>query len=174
MTFYAVLYHDADEIGVAYSAADSNLLFLPYSGTVEDWQGLKLSLHDGGFADYQPNDLGCRLCSSRLRDIFDNVKGRKDYFQWLDVILQTAQEERVYYIMHFPDPPDVLDRKSTIFADNFVVKPVLKPDRLTGHEVFTYPMNEGLPLIISDKIKAVLERENITGIEYRPIPMVDS
>jgi len=122
---YKVLFDDRGIYGVAKTPNKGPHFTLPDSGTVEDWQTLILELVEGDFADYLPSNLGCRLCSKRLKDLLESHASSVDELQWLPVIVREGTEQRPYSILHFPNPPDVLNKEKSIFARDFVVKPVL-------------------------------------------------
>ena len=77
LDYYAVLYADEKGVGVAYSRS-ADLLFLPYSGTVDNWDVPTVDLRDGGFSDYQSSNFAGRLCSARLRDVLERQKSAYD------------------------------------------------------------------------------------------------
>ena len=146
---YAILFAD-DDSGVGYARDQSEILHLPYTGTVDDWAPLLVDLHEGGYADYQGSDLGWRLCSERLRQIFDDAAGNSDVFQWLPVTVIWGSAERPHYVLHFPEPPDLLDVTETLYGpDDLVIRPAFRRSALEGHNVFCYPNNEGLRLYVS-------------------------
>ena len=166
LDYYAILYADEEAVGVAYGRS-SELLLLPYSGTVDDWDVPTLDLREGGFADYQPSNLVVRLCSARLRNVLEQQKSAYDIFQWLDVVVESPAERRTYYILHFPEPPDVLDADKTLFAGgDFVVKPVFSRAKVSAHSVFSYVKGGGLSLFVSSDVRSVLESHGLTGMQF--------
>jgi hypothetical protein len=105
--------------------------------------------------------------------LLDRTASREDLIQWLRVIVRKGDQERSYYILHFPSPPDVLNKELTIFAgEDFVVKPVLSAHALRMHRVFSYPKNEGLPLFVAEEVKREIEAVGCTGLDLTPVPVV--
>src|SRR5690242_6574940 len=92
------------------------IFLLPYSGSVTDWTSLSLLLTNGDFVDYLASDLGCRLCSSRLKSLIQAHASDLDVLQWLPVTVMCSSDAKDYFILHFPSPPDILNRDDTIFA----------------------------------------------------------
>jgi hypothetical protein len=91
--------------------------------------------------------------------------------QWLEVAVRTQEEERRYYILHFPQPPDVLDKNKTIFAGDFVVKAVLSTEAVVGHRVFGYPRCGCLRLFISEEVRTAIIEEQCIGMDISKAPL---
>lgn len=138
---------------------------LPKIGHFNNWNPLTLDLVDGEFADFLGSNLGCRLCSDRLKSILDSHASVDDDIQWLPVVVQQTTLKKTYSILHFPNPPDILHKNKTIFLDDFVVKPVLSADAIGQHKVFSYPRGGELPLFITQSVKEAIDREGCTGME---------
>src|SRR5262245_43219392 len=151
--YYKVLFQEEQNLGVGHSIEQSDLFFLPDTGKVTNWKPIILELRDGDYPDYLASNLGCRLCSERLKTVLDEHASPSDSLQWLEVLVNKQGGDRRYFILHFPEPPDVLDKKKTMFAGDFVVKAVLSRDAIGGHRVFAYPKCGCLPLFISDEVK---------------------
>jgi len=92
--------------------------------------------------------------------------------QWFDTIIKDIQgESRVYYILHFPEQLNVLDRDRTIFAINdFVVKAVLSYDLISDQNVFTFPSAGRGRFIVSEKVKKNILKEKCTGVSFSIAP----
>ena len=167
-----VLFDDEGVYGVAYDAEGSELFTLPYSGEVENWQSLVLELREGDFADYLASDLGCRLCSERLRTILQDHASPDDMIQWLNVEVRKGKASRPYAILHFTSPPDVLNKTKSIMAGDFVVKAVFSKDAIGQHQVFAYPQAGELKLFITDGVKRAIQSAKCTGMEISRCPVV--
>lgn len=169
---YAILFAD-DDSGMAYTRGECPISDLPYNGRVDNWIPLVLDLREGYYADYQGSDLAWRLCSDRLREILDDATGELDVFQWLPVTVISESEDRAYYILHFPEPPDVLGVAETLYAaPNLVIKPAFRRNAMTDHSVFSYPANDGLSLFVTDTVKGRIEAAGCTGLEFWPMRVV--
>lgn len=166
MKYYNVFLEEADDLGTGRSGNDVEI-DLPDSGPVTDWHVPKLDLVGGGFPDYLASDLGCRICSSRMRKILDSEKSETDVVQWLPVSVKANGGVRRYWLLHFPEPVEALGTR-TIWQDKFVVKAVLSESRLRGHAVFTYPGDEGLALVVNERVKDALALAECTGLECAP------
>ncbi|GHT33565.1 hypothetical protein FACS1894214_5300 [Planctomycetales bacterium] len=64
-----------------------NYYFMPYTGRINDWQTFHCHIVQGaGFEDYQAN-AHFRMCSQRLKDLFENSKGAEDKIDWATNVL---------------------------------------------------------------------------------------
>lgn len=168
---YQMLFNDEGVFGVAESVDNSDLLVLPYDGIVENWHPLRLKITEGEFADYLANDLGGRLCSERLKNVLQQHASPSDELQWLPVEVKGDEENRSYAILHFPKPPDILNKNKSIYAGDFVVKPVFLKDAISRHHVFAYSKAGHLKLFVSEPVKLAIEAEGCTGIEFSEAPV---
>ena len=169
--YFKVLFDDKGVFGVAHTVEKRDLFMLPYAGIVEDWQPMTLELRQGAFADYLASNLGCRLCSDRLRNILQSHSAPEDHLQWLAVEVRRGSQNRTYSILHFPNPPEVLNKDRSIFAGDFVVKPVLSRDAIGCHRVFSYPKSGELRMFIAEPVKRAIEAAGCTGMELSPAPV---
>ena len=170
-TYYQLLFQEEDALGVAHAPTPTQGLILPSLGLVESWKPLQFWLKDGKYPDYLANDLGYRLCSERLRGILDRYASPIDLLQWLEAEIRSTTDSRKYYILHFPNSPNVLDPNRTIVAGNFVVKAVLSKCAVDGHHVFGYPNCGQLPLFVSDDVRQAIKKEKCIGIHIAGVPM---
>ena len=169
--YYRLLAAEDYNFGVAYDAAGSTLFLLPDEGRAEGWMPKVLGLREGGYADYLASELGCRLCSERLKGILEEGASELDVLQWLEVEVTKGEEKRRYYILHFPMPPDVLDGSRTLYAAaDVVVKAVLSKDRAEGHRVFGFPKAGMLRTIVSKEVKRAIEAAKCTGLSFSKMP----
>lgn len=168
--YFRILFDDQGTFGVAYTVVKQRMFTLPDSGLVQDWKPPSLELRKGEFADYLASDLGCRLCSERLRSILQENASPDDELQWLDIEVSRGSERRVYSILHFPNPPDIVSKEGSIFAGDFVVKPVLLRAAIGNHTVFSYPKAGELMLFVAESVKRAIEAVGCTGIEFSRVP----
>jgi hypothetical protein len=164
-TYYKVLFDEDNVFGIAKTIEDGGLFTLPYAGIVKGWQPLILDLIEGDFADYLSSNLGCRMCSTSLQDILSTHASSDDELQWLPVSVRRGVEHRTYSILHFPNPPDVLNKAKSIFAGGFVVKPVLSGSAIGNRRVFSFPKGGELPLFVDEQVKIAIETAGCTGLE---------
>jgi len=173
MNCYEILHKDEEHLGVGYTLRKLPLFLAPTRGEIRDWKLVVLELRDGDYPDYLASNYCMRICSEQMRAVLDAHATNNDHLQWLDVIVKRGEEERKYYHLHFPAPPNVLDRERTIYAgdEDFVIQPVLSRDAVTGHNVFTYPAST-VALIVTDPVRADIKRKALTGMEIMKMPIV--
>lgn len=174
MRYFKALFDDEGPYGVAYRVDKEQFFQLPYDGVIPDWEPIRLKLREGELTDYLASDLGCRLCSDRLRDILEAHAAPSDALQWLATDVYQGSTRTQYWILHFPDPPDVLARDHSIFAaeSDFVVKPVLSADAAAPHHVFAYLRAGQAKLFVADPVRVAIVRTGCTGMEFSPIVCV--
>jgi hypothetical protein len=171
--FYNIERIESKLFGVAYASNERDFDELNEGLIPENWQTPYFNLAEGGFADFQANDLDWILCSKKLQKIIKQNASAVDKLVWLDSKITLDGETRNYSILHFPFRPDVLSKeKSLILENGFVVKPTLERKKVCGHNVFSYPSGE-FSLIVSEKVKRAIESENCTGIEFLEISTYD-
>ena len=153
--------------GVAYIKNYNELYLLPKEGTVTEWETKHFYLKDGEYTDCLPANIGCRLCSKKMRDILERNKSNKDALQWLDAEVESeAGEKRQYFILHFPVLEDVLDKRKSKYAGNILTKHVINPKACAGHEVFSYIEESTLSFIVSQKVREELKKAGCRGLIY--------
>jgi len=138
-------------------------------GNVSEWDVPELAL-PGRPSDYLANDLGLRLCSTRMRSVLDDSIGPDDRIQWLPAkVRDSSATSHDYWVLHMVDLPDVLDPHQSILARNtFVVKPVVSADRVGSHKVFSFP-GATTRLIIAESVKRSLEAAACTGVDFAKV-----
>lgn len=163
--YYDIVNGGDETLGVAFADREE-LFFLPDPGIVKDWEPMTLELRDGEFADFQADNLGCRLCSDRLKRILEEHASPDDDLQWLPVTVRQGRKRRAYWILHFPNPPDIVNKKKSVYDYGSLTDLVLLESRIGGHQVFSYPTGGQLPLLISEKVKRAIQAARCTGMEF--------
>jgi hypothetical protein len=148
-----------------------SLYFLPNEGMVNDWKTIHCHLVQGeGFEDYQATVHGFRMCSQRLKDLFENNKGAEDKIQWLSATVTWNGETRPYYVLHFYESMDVVDpiaskwNPETKMFDT--IHPVFVREKIVNHNVFTIPRHS-IILVVKPFIVKEMKRQKMTGMAYR-------
>ena len=138
---------------------------------VTDWDPPQLIMVGGDPQDYLANDLGLRLCSSRMREVVESGVGEESPIQWLPVkVKDGAGANHVYWALRVVHMPDVLDSKrSIVVRGTFVVKPVLARERSAGKQIISFP-GATTRLIVSGELRDSL-LESCTGVDFSPVPV---
>src|SRR5258708_26799635 len=112
--------HFADEPGLAVAQAPDDVDLgnrLLAGGEVTDWKVLNFVLDEGVQVDYLANSFAFRLCSQKLRDVIDGNSAKEDVVQWLPAVVTGVDGvEMVHWVLHFPDPPAVLNVSKSLMA----------------------------------------------------------
>ncbi len=132
-------------------------------GEVQEWPDLRYVLPRGRFADFLKTVNGMAVFSERLREVLDAHAGPADRFQWIPAWVRLQEQERAYWVLHFPSPPDVLHRDASTWGPGGVIRWVLDPARLQGHEVLrakdVTSMNH---VVVSETVLAALKHAGVT------------
>jgi len=166
--------HFADEPGLAVAQAPEDVDLgnrLLEEGEVTDWKVLNFVLDEGVQVDYLANSFAFRLCSQKLRDVIDGNSAKEDVVQWLPAVVTGVDGvEMVHWVLHFPDPPEVLNVSKTLMAGPVIVKACLDAALVAGHQVFGFP-NESVRLIVAGDVRRAIERTGCTGMAFSRVPM---
>lgn len=138
-SFYYIHWADKPGIAVAKGNVDREVDDrLIAGGSVRQWEAPRFRLDTGVAVDYLANSSAWRLCSKRLRDVLDTTRGDRDVLEWLPVaVVDRAGAELPYWVLHFPDVPDVVHRTKSVFSGSVLVKACIDITRASGHDVFT-------------------------------------
>ncbi|HEY3358695.1 MAG TPA: hypothetical protein VGQ83_35940 [Polyangia bacterium] len=171
MRYYSILFSSSKTFGVARFNTEE-LLFLPADGPVVGWQPLTGTLGRGEESDYLASNLAFRICSARMRAILEELATPADVLQWLPVHVANSRAElREYHVLHFPAPPDVIDRdRSIIMDDDVIVKVLLCAESAARHAVFSYPGGGSTTFLVNGEVKKRLQKAGCTGIQFFPEP----
>jgi hypothetical protein len=174
MRYFRICFKDDDRIGIGRTVEKLPLFIPPYNGEISGWKELVLILEDGDYPDYLSSNFGGRICSERMRNIFDELATKDDHLQWLSVKVKSDSEERQYHYLHFPSPPDVLHPKLTTFVGKgMAVKPVFCAEASMPHAVFSYPKS-AIALIVNEKVWKRILKERLSGLIFYKMPVVSS
>lgn len=158
--------------GVAYAESARDFVYLGTRSWKDEWVPIHFELREGEITDYMPVNLGLRVCSIRLKELFDQTKGPRDVLEWLDVRIVYEKRRIPYHVLHFPDPQDLLNERETLFAANgVVVKPVFSPSKICGHKIFSFGEGNTYLVIADDVRRAMMALELDTGVEFAPVPI---
>lgn len=146
-----------------------SLISLP-NQRIHNWQPLVYELEGGGFTDLQNENKDVRLCSEKLRSLLEELASEQDEFQWLDAIVRKGQQEHPYYVLHFPNPPPVLDKESCYYSElsGKLIAPVPSASLCKNRNIFTCPeMNR--VMFVRDTVKKAIQSEGCTGITFETV-----
>ncbi len=171
MKFYSLHPEDKDNQGIACAPEGLTFELLYRKTIVENWLTIEFELKNGGYTDYQGNNLRWHLCSDSLRRIISSTVTEQDDIQWLPLSVRDQRGDvRTYYILHLTRCSDVLHDKHTIRTDGLVVKPVLDLEKTNGLSIFK-PSMESVRIYVSQLVKRQITAARISGIKFIPAPV---
>ena len=140
-------------------------------GWIAEWEPPSFELEDGIVVDYLPNSFAFRLCSQRLRDVLESNRGDSDTVQWLPAPVRDRQGAQLsYWVLHFPDVPDVIHRTKSVFSGSVMVKPCIDASLVQGHRLLSWPHNS-VTLVIANEVKNAIASGGCTGMTFSKIPI---
>jgi hypothetical protein len=168
----------ADGFGVAFSPPEiDGVDLIPDEGEILDWTPLELTIKPGEWqgpsGDYVNSDLAIRLCSRRLKELFDSLRSEADRVQWLPAYVTDLQGDRVeHFVLHFQEPPDVLNLNpdETIYDEEsgVLIRPCLSRAKVGEHKLFNITGLE-IATVVEERVKRAIESAGMQGIEFCPI-----
>jgi hypothetical protein len=169
--YYFMLSVADKALGVAYAPPECRFDLIGEGLSPEHWEPVTFLLKDGGFADYQVNDLSWHLCSERLRLVIDTHASAQDVRQWLSaIVIGPGGEAQRYHILHLPERPDVLDKRRTLYAaKDVVVKAHLNARAAAPHHVFSFRGSE-TRIIVSAEVRSAILSAGCTGVDFLRVP----
>jgi hypothetical protein len=169
--YYRLTRVESDRFGVAYTPEDIGFELVDEHVRGDKWNPVSFTLKDGGFSDYQINDNNWPMCSKKLKTLLETGASAEDSLEWLSVnVVDQSGTSEEYFVLHFPERPDVLDQKRTLFAGDFVVKPVFSRTLIGPHRVFIYPSGESV-VIIAEPVKDAITQANCVGLDFIEVPI---
>jgi hypothetical protein len=128
---------------------------------------------DNIWSDYQPNAFARLLMSAKMRHIIDaNLTGRES-IDWIACRIKHEDEERIYYMLRFNKPLDVLNEEKTVFVKGTdrIIKPVFKPEKIRQYNVFHQPAPYDFwrippAVYVAESVKRAVEEAKLIGIQF--------
>lgn len=168
----------AGDFGVAFAPPEVDPVgLIPDRGEITFWTPLEFVVKPGEWggplADFVNSNLPVRLCSKRLKDLLESLRSEADNVQWLPVYVTDVEGKRVeHYILHFPEPPDVLnlDPGETIYdaESGVLIRPCLSRSKVENHRLFNIPGLE-IATVVDETVKRALEGAGMQGMEFSSI-----
>lgn len=173
--YSTLLWSDRTDVPVARADYDTErIAALAAPGPIANWSPPSVTV-DGAPTDYLANELGIRLCSSRLRDVIERGRAGADELQWLDAVVRDDRGSKIgYYVLHFPSVLDVLDPGETLFASDgsTVVRPAISLARAGAHAVFSYS-RFGVAIVVAAEVRRAIVAAGCTGVYFGNIRQVE-
>lgn len=163
---------DEDEGGVAVASTDDiddiEVLATKPDGSVH------FALKGANAQDYQANDLGWPLVSSRLRGHFEAARGGQRP-RWHRVSVRTSNDVSDYFVPRFVETVDVLDLDRSKFVrgpiGDLLSKACLAATKIEGLDFFPLP-GSVVRLVVSERLKQSIEKSAMTGVDFSSVPIL--
>ena len=169
--FFYIHWLDRPNLAVASAPDDREQdRRLRAGGPVTDWKAVRFELGPGELADYVANSFAWRLCSTKLRDLLDRSRAAIDEIQWLPTTVTLPDgAELPFWVLHFPDAADVIDKSKSVMSGPVLVKAHLDRRLIDGHRLFGFP-NESVGVIVADDIRRGIVAAGCTGMTFSKVP----
>ncbi len=143
-------------------------------GVVDEWPDMRYVLPRGAMTDWIDTVNNFSIVSERIRSVLDAHAGPNDRIQWIPAHVRLQEEEeRPYWLPHFPDPPDVLHRQESTWGPGGVIRWVLDPARMDSHEVLRAKDVPSMAhLVVSERVLAALLETGADGFVAQRARMV--
>jgi len=169
-SFFGMSPVEADGFGIVRAPDDFELPWFEQAQARREWTPVRLTLCDGGVADAHGGNLTRVVYSELFRRVVDSHKAAEDSIEWMRFEVAADGEIRDFYVPVFPDCPDILHREKSIFAGDFVVKPVIDARKVGTRQVLAFDPNSDR-FFISDRIRQALVSAGCRGIEFSKTAM---
>lgn len=174
---YRVWLKERDDLGFGRNVTTDGIIKLP-ERRIDDWTPMVYELQDGGFADYQANNDGLRVCSPRLRAIIEENKSENDVVQWLDVVVRDDREERLYYVLHYPEIDDVLATGECVYSERTgeLIKARLSEDLCRRYNLITFRGDTrfSIALFVRGSVRKAIIKSGCTGMRFERERLAES
>ena len=145
-----------------------------YGGEIDDWEPRFYTL-TGELVDLQPELRGLKLCSDRLKEVLDEERADIDVVQWPPATVEHHGTSYGYWVLHFPEFPDVVDRARSTFQvmkeREFVNHAVLDSNKVVGRRLLASPERFLNAFVVAEEIRLRLVAEGFVGPDFEPVQM---
>ena len=165
--FYGMTGKARSSYGTAYFEYSKQLPLRPLFevGQIEDWEPPRGELRGGSLSDLLNNNTFDMLCSPKLRNAIEKGKSDLDRIQWLDAIVGDEKgKEHIYFVMHLPEPHDVLDQTLTTHSKRgSVIRPAISVKLAEPYNIFRFA-GDSFRFYLSDSMRKVIKEANCTNV----------
>ena len=89
---------DYDNYGFAFSAENISPKEIQNWEETKPWLPISFELKDGEFADYLVNDLNIPLCSSKLKQIIQDIVAKNDSILWRPIFVNSNGKSIILFL----------------------------------------------------------------------------
>lgn len=176
--FYELILDGNDKIGGTLFAPPT----WPYpisrdAVEVKNWQMLVLELRGGKYCPFHTCNKGANLVNKELKDLLESFLDTDADIEFLPVkVVSMEYGEKEYYIMHFNKIFDVVDKESSVYANetDIIIKARLDFHKVKDLKVFnsTSGINN---IFVSKEVRDAIKKSKLDmGISFMPVSCSES
>lgn len=155
---------DYDNYGFAFSAENISPKEIQNWEETKPWLPISFELKDGEFADYLVNDLNIPLCSSKLKQIIQDIVAKNDSILWRPIFVNSNGKSIEYYYLKLKKILiDVIDIDKSEKQNNTIFNPYFIEEKIEDIFRCDFDLNY---LFVSEKLKEAIIQSEITGIGF--------
>ena len=155
---------DYDNYGFAFSAENISPKEIQNWEETKPWLPISFELKDGEFADYLVNDLNIPLCSSKLKQIIQDIVAKNDSILWRPIFVNSnGKSIEDYYLKLKKILIDVIDIDKSEKQNNTIFNPYFIEEKIEDIFRCDFDLNY---LFVSEKLKEAIIQSEITGIGF--------
>ena len=155
---------DYDNYGFAFSAENISPKEIQNWEETKPWLPISFELKDGEFADYLVNDLNIPLCSSKLKQIIQDIVAKNDSILWRPICVNSNGKSIEYYYLKLKKILiDVIDIDKSEKQNNTIFNPYFIEEKIEDIFRCDFDLNY---LFVSEKLKEAIIQSEITGIGF--------
>ena len=100
--------------------------------------------------DYQPNSLAWPLFSEKIKNLIKKMLTGKEGLKWISCNICCGKETRTYYIPHFIEELDVLNKDKCFYSNNGgLIKPAYSSLKIKDYSIFPKTAMNDLSLALT-------------------------
>lgn len=114
--------------------------------------------------DYQMTLFGWRMISSKFYELLKGYESNDVVYY--PVKVQYKNQVLDYYLMHFRNRLDVIDKSKSKYIGGYLWTPIVDSSKLKGVHIFNYKEGNDQSFCVSEDIMKKILELNLTGFRY--------
>ena len=175
MKYYEIISNGYDKRkGVLYVNEPYDYPIVKDGQEVEGLEKLVFELRDGEYAHFHMCVGGANVVDEELKKLFEQYCNHNPYIEFLPIKVNSDKYgERLYYIVHFKDICDVIDKEHTMYLKgetyNCITRLAIEHEKAEGLHVFNSRPAIQDVIVSEDVYKEMRNRKLDQGIEFCPL-----
>ncbi|MFN2525325.1 MAG: hypothetical protein ABR505_03550 [Actinomycetota bacterium] len=135
---------------------------------IEHWEVEEFELEGGGFGDFPRELRGYRLCSDRLRNVIENMKGPADPLEWLPAKVRgPAGEIHDYWVLNLLRHP-ATDLPGLEDLDWGTLRQYAQEGKLSSFRILPPPGHGLISFLVPDSVRQAI-LDSGCRVSFRPL-----